>query len=57
MKYLLEAGANPGIENEVGHRPVDYAKEGEIKELLIKHTLKYDEVLKEKVSFSHLPFR
>ena len=51
VKILLDAGANPTIENEVGHRAVDYAKEGEIKELLIRHTLKYDEILKEKVSY------
>ncbi|XP_033215350.1 caseinolytic peptidase B protein homolog isoform X2 [Belonocnema kinseyi] len=47
VKYLLDAGANPAIENEVGHRAIDYAKEGEVKELLIEYTLKYDEILKE----------
>lgn len=50
VKYLLDAGANPTIENEVGHRALDYAKEGEIKELLTEYTLKYDEMLKENVS-------
>lgn len=34
VKVLLKAGANPLIENDSGHRPVQYAKEGEIKQML-----------------------
>lgn len=49
VKALLDGGANPTIENEAGHRAVEYAKEGEIKEMLIKHAIKYDEIVKEKV--------
>lgn len=49
VKALLDGGANPTVENEAGHRAVDYAKEGEIKEMLIKHAIKYDEIVKEKV--------
>ncbi|EFN68464.1 Caseinolytic peptidase B protein-like protein [Camponotus floridanus] len=48
VKTLLDEGANPTVENEAGHRAVDYAKEGEIKEMLIKHAIKYDEIVKEK---------
>lgn len=48
VKALLDRGANPTIENEAGHRAVEYAK-GEIKEMLIKHAIKYDEIIKEKV--------
>ncbi|GAB1862010.1 Caseinolytic peptidase B protein-like protein [Camponotus japonicus] len=48
VKALLDGGANPTVENEAGHRAVDYAKEGEIKEMLIKHAIKYDEIVKEK---------
>lgn len=49
VKALLDRGANPTIENEAGHRAVEYAKEGEIKEMLVKHAIKYDEIVKEKV--------
>ncbi|TGZ48126.1 mitochondrial disaggregase [Temnothorax longispinosus] len=48
VKALLDGGANPTIENEAGHRAVEYAKEGEIKEMLVKHAIKYDEIAKEK---------
>ncbi|XP_012261411.2 caseinolytic peptidase B protein homolog isoform X2 [Athalia rosae] len=48
VEALLEAGANPTIENEAGHRAVEYARDGDMKELLIQHALKYDEILKEK---------
>lgn len=49
VEALLDAGANPTIENEAGHRAVEYARAGEIRELLIEHALKYDEILKKKV--------
>ncbi|XP_043288372.1 caseinolytic peptidase B protein homolog isoform X2 [Venturia canescens] len=48
IKALLDAGANPTIENETGHRAVDYAREGEIKDLLDRHARTYDEVMREK---------
>ncbi|XP_076237465.1 mitochondrial disaggregase isoform X2 [Calliopsis andreniformis] len=48
VKILLEGGANPTLENESGHRPVDYARDEEVKEMLQKYALKYDEILKEK---------
>ncbi|KAG7206378.1 hypothetical protein KM043_003743 [Ampulex compressa] len=48
VKALLDGGADPTIESETGHRAVEYAKEGEIKEMLIKHATKFDEMLKEK---------
>lgn len=50
VKTLLDGGADPTIENEAGHRAVEYAKEGEIKEMLIKHAIRYDEIVKERVS-------
>lgn len=40
IEALLEGGANPSKENDAGHRPSDYAKEGEAKNLLLKHALK-----------------
>lgn len=49
VKTLLDRGANPTIENEAGHRAVEYAKEGVVKKMLIEHAIKYDEVIKEKV--------
>ncbi|XP_029165260.1 caseinolytic peptidase B protein homolog [Nylanderia fulva] len=48
VKTLLDGGANPTIENEGGHRAVEYATGGEIKEMLIKHAIKYDEIVKGK---------
>ncbi|OXU21902.1 hypothetical protein TSAR_002413 [Trichomalopsis sarcophagae] len=49
VKALLDAGANPTIENEAGRRAVDYAyMDKEIEDMLIKHALKYDEIIKEK---------
>lgn len=50
VKVLLDAGADPTIENESGRRAVDYAyMDQEIEEMLHKHAIKYDEELKEKV--------
>ncbi|XP_076277151.1 mitochondrial disaggregase [Lasioglossum baleicum] len=48
VKALLDGGADPTIENESGHRAVEYAKDGELKEMLRKYSIKYDEILKEK---------
>lgn len=49
VQTLLDGGANPTVENEAGHRAVEYAKEGKIKEMLIKHAIRYDELVREKV--------
>lgn len=48
VKALLEAGANPTIENDTGHRALEYARDDEIKDLLVNHATKYDELMKEK---------
>lgn len=40
IQALLEAGANPMKENDAGHRPSDYAREGEVKTLILKHAAK-----------------
>lgn len=41
VKALLEGGANPIIENDAGHKPLQYAKEGgQVKQLLEQHTNK-----------------
>ncbi|XP_015428991.1 PREDICTED: caseinolytic peptidase B protein homolog [Dufourea novaeangliae] len=48
VQALLDGGADPTIENESGHRAVEYAKDGELKEMLTKHATKYDEIMKEK---------
>ncbi|KAK1135965.1 hypothetical protein K0M31_000536 [Melipona bicolor] len=45
---LLEAGADPTMKNESGHRAVEYAKDGALKEMLMKRAIKYDEIMKEK---------
>lgn len=49
VEILLNRGANPTIESEAGHQPIDYAKEGEIKEMLKEYSIKHNELLKEKV--------
>ncbi|GCC17456.1 hypothetical protein chiPu_0017560 [Chiloscyllium punctatum] len=43
IQLLLEAGANPLLQNEMGHTPVDYAREGQIKTLLKEAEVKYQE--------------
>ncbi|XP_057318422.1 caseinolytic peptidase B protein homolog [Microplitis mediator] len=48
VQALLDAGADPTIENESGHRAVEYARSTEIKELLTRHSKKYDEIMKAK---------
>ncbi|XP_072900443.1 mitochondrial disaggregase [Hemitrygon akajei] len=42
-QLLLEAGANPSLQNDMGHTPVDYAREGEVKKLLKEAEVKYQE--------------
>lgn len=49
VRVLLDAGADPTIENNSGHRADVYARSVEIKELLIEHAKKYDEIKKSKV--------
>ncbi|XP_017754725.1 PREDICTED: caseinolytic peptidase B protein homolog [Eufriesea mexicana] len=48
VQILLEAGADPTVKNDLGHRAVEYARDGEIKEMLIKHAIEYDKIMKEK---------
>ncbi|KAF2901713.1 hypothetical protein ILUMI_04474 [Ignelater luminosus] len=49
VKVLLAHGANPCIENDSGHKPLEYARDGsEIKKLLEEHTSKHEELQKEK---------
>ncbi|XP_014235054.1 caseinolytic peptidase B protein homolog [Trichogramma pretiosum] len=49
VEILLEAGANPTIENEAGRRAVDYAyMDKDIENILIAYSLKFDEMQKEK---------
>ncbi|KAH0550867.1 hypothetical protein KQX54_021024 [Cotesia glomerata] len=48
VKVLLDAGADPTIENNSGHRADVYARSAEIKELLIEYAKKYDEIMKAK---------
>lgn len=40
VKLLLDAGADPLVENEAGHRPLMYARECEVKKLLEHYTSK-----------------
>ncbi|GJQ81472.1 hypothetical protein Trydic_g14628 [Trypoxylus dichotomus] len=48
VKLLLKAGANPLLENDSGHKPIQYAKEGEIKQLLEEYIEKFEKMQKEK---------
>ncbi|KAJ3660014.1 hypothetical protein Zmor_011671 [Zophobas morio] len=41
VKLLVEKGANPVIENEAGHIPLMYAKEGDLKTYLQEETTKH----------------
>nr|CAD7567664.1 unnamed protein product [Timema californicum] len=40
VKVLLEKGADPSLENEAGHRPIEYARSEEMKQLLRSPTAK-----------------
>ncbi|XP_022377625.1 caseinolytic peptidase B protein homolog isoform X2 [Enhydra lutris kenyoni] len=43
VKELLDGGANPLQRNEMGHTPLDYAREGEVMKLLRTSEVKYQE--------------
>ncbi|KAM5224537.1 mitochondrial disaggregase [Hipposideros larvatus] len=43
VKVLLDGGANPLQRNEMGHTPLDYAREGEVMKLLRTSEAKYQE--------------
>ncbi|XP_048217588.1 caseinolytic peptidase B protein homolog isoform X2 [Perognathus longimembris pacificus] len=43
VKELLDGGANPVQRNEMGHTPLDYAREGEVMKLLKSSETKYME--------------
>lgn len=43
VKELLDGGANPVQRNEMGHTPLDYAREGEVMKLLKSSEIKYQE--------------
>ncbi|XP_071949317.1 mitochondrial disaggregase-like [Antedon mediterranea] len=40
-QLLMEAGANPTVENENGHSPADYARTREVKQLIGNYAKKY----------------
>ncbi|KAM6159272.1 LOW QUALITY PROTEIN: mitochondrial disaggregase [Rhynchocyon petersi] len=48
VKELLDGGANPLQRNEMGHTPLDYAREGEVKKLLKTSEAKYQEKQKKR---------
>nr|CAD7592204.1 unnamed protein product [Timema genevievae] len=48
VKVLLEKGADPSLENEAGHRPIEYARSEEMKQLLLSPTAKYGEMLRQR---------
>ncbi|KAJ7320419.1 hypothetical protein JRQ81_019930 [Phrynocephalus forsythii] len=43
VKLLLDGGANPLQRNEMGHTPMDYAREGEVMKLLKASATKFQE--------------
>jgi ankyrin repeat protein len=34
VKLLLQAGSNPGLQNKAGKKPMDFAKDADVKALL-----------------------
>ncbi|XP_068081929.1 mitochondrial disaggregase [Anabrus simplex] len=48
VNALLEAGANPTIQNEIGHRPMSYARDGNTRKMLMEYSAKYDDIQREK---------
>lgn len=49
VKILLEAGANPTVVNEAGHRPEEYARHNDIQDLLNEYSETFDEIMRDKV--------
>jgi len=45
VRALLEAGANPVAENQLGHKPSDYARDNDVRELLAEYSTKVDVVM------------
>ncbi|XP_030055840.1 mitochondrial disaggregase [Microcaecilia unicolor] len=56
VKELLDGGANPLQVNEMGHTPVDYAREGEVKKLLKECEEKFLEEEKKRALEERLRF-
>ncbi|XP_069059867.1 mitochondrial disaggregase [Pleurodeles waltl] len=48
VRELLEKGANPLQQNDMGHTPVDYTREGEVKQLLHTWETKFQEEQKRR---------
>ncbi|XP_054663562.1 caseinolytic peptidase B protein homolog isoform X2 [Grus americana] len=48
VKLLLDGGANPLQKNEMGHTPLDYAREGEVMNLLKASETKFQEEQRRK---------
>ncbi|XP_072170827.1 mitochondrial disaggregase-like [Diadema setosum] len=50
VRILLEAGADPMVENENGHKPVQYAKDNATKELLREYADKFKSIQAERAA-------
>ncbi|XP_018579297.1 caseinolytic peptidase B protein homolog [Anoplophora glabripennis] len=48
IKLLIKYGANPNLENEMGHKPVMYSNSDEIKKYLTTQMQKFEELQREK---------
>ncbi|KAM4702271.1 mitochondrial disaggregase [Discoglossus pictus] len=48
VRELLEGGANPMQKNDMGHTPIDYAREGELKKLMKGWETKFQEEQKRR---------
>ncbi|XP_046371975.1 caseinolytic peptidase B protein homolog [Haliotis rufescens] len=48
VKLLLEAGADPMVENVVGHCPMSYVRRPDMKNLLTEYQLKYNKLKAER---------
>ncbi|KAJ8919464.1 hypothetical protein NQ315_016564 [Exocentrus adspersus] len=48
IRLLIKYGANPNLENELGHKPVMYTKKEEIKKYLTAEMERFEELQREK---------
>ncbi|KAJ8946692.1 hypothetical protein NQ318_006949 [Aromia moschata] len=48
IKLLIKYGADPSLENDMGHKPVMYAKDEQIKKYLAEETARFEELKKRK---------
>ncbi|XP_041358486.1 caseinolytic peptidase B protein homolog [Gigantopelta aegis] len=48
VTILLQAGADPTLENALGHKPIDYVRDSQIKDVLVEYEKKFKKIKSQK---------